>query len=370
MTTEQDSDRSSIHSIESIERFLNDPNEAACFDDILNAANGTDIGTLAGPSQSPEQRPDFIPSVYQPENDITWEGRSTSGNSNNTSSGSSWVSNSSVGSQTGKIRRKGKRVYARPYPLKSPSRTAKLEERVPKRRQRKYCCTFCLTEFRGKWEWTRHETIHVPTRKWICLADNCPTVDDRCVFCNASSPTVEHLNQHSVAGCLQQAAENRTFTRKDHLVQHIRQVHLKSGKRGDKLDHRLARIVKSWVREIQTEEIDPSALWCGFCRTSFDDYGWQKRVDHVAEHFQQDRIIDDWFCRYWQCPSEFWNFWHIKESTDDDRSKCLQPYLSALSFREHLRTVHQEDSSWLVLEMLRSCMREMRLCEIGFLQYH
>jgi len=147
-------------------------------------------------------------------------------------------------------------------------------------------------------------------------------------------------------------------------MQHIRQVHLKAPKKGEKTAQTQSEAFRRWARQTRNEEIDPSALWCGFCTRTFN--GWQERVDHVAAHFQEGADIETWNTRHWQCPSELWNVWQpdFSSAEADERQQCMKVFLSAQNFREHLQIVHEIDEEWLIVELLRNCIRERLLSEL------
>ena len=94
-------------------------------------------------------------------------------------------------------------------------------------------CTFCLKKVSEK-AWKRHEeTQHLPKTKWTCLAHG-PHVplphedsrDGKCAFCPLRNPSDVHLQSaHHLDECLSKPSKDRVFYRKDHLAQHIRNVH-------------------------------------------------------------------------------------------------------------------------------------------------
>ncbi|ENH74397.1 hypothetical protein FOC1_g10009807 [Fusarium oxysporum f. sp. cubense race 1] len=67
------------------------------------------------------------------------------------------------------------------------------------------------------------------------------------------------------------------FSRKDHLIQHLRLVH-----HVDTLP-----LIDSWK-----DEGPPVSSRCGFCNIQMQ--AWQERVDHLAKHFRKGATMDDW----------------------------------------------------------------------------
>lgn len=80
----------------------------------------------------------------------------------------------------------------------------------------------------------------------------------------------------------------RTFSRKDHLVQHIRQVHNapKFLMRGDN-DQGLG-----WRRRKKNIDHHDPALYCGFCGIRSED--WGSRVTHVKGHLKAGLHCSEW----------------------------------------------------------------------------
>jgi len=69
----------------------------------------------------------------------------------------------------------------------------------------------------------------------------------------------------------------RTFRRKDHLVQHLRQYH--------RLE--ILPLIDDW------KETSPTVTSrCGFCDYRLDS--WNERIEHLAAHFRQGSKMDEW----------------------------------------------------------------------------
>lgn len=103
------------------------------------------------------------------------------------------------------------------------------------REQGKYQCTACHWSFSRKGDWKRHEESHDPQTFWTCMLGEpaiLSTAGWTCVFCGfftlgrLRNDMVMHLiEQHNIRSCKTKSNEDRTFTRKDKLKQHLQQVH-------------------------------------------------------------------------------------------------------------------------------------------------
>ncbi|OCL04157.1 hypothetical protein AOQ84DRAFT_391737 [Glonium stellatum] len=184
--------------------------------------------------------------------------------------------------------RKGKRKFMPTLNLESVE-TGSLCNDSQIRAGRPFHCTFCLKTWKSHYEWRRHEATHVVAKKWTCMPEDVAINDNRCAFCDLEFPPLAHLGEHNVRICLEKAIPARAFARKDHLKQHIEQVHLLGQ------DHGFTdpgKILDCWSRDANECELVPGALWCGFCGTSFES--WKERVKHVSSHFQKGAKIADW----------------------------------------------------------------------------
>ena len=136
------------------------------------------------------------------------------------------------------------------------------------------CTTLCRS---------RHEkSLHLSLEKWLCaplgevVADN-STGKPKCVYCDETDPSAEHLAVHDHSGCCEKGPESRTFYRKDHLRQHLRLMH----------GCKMTASMDSWKSE--TQYINSR---CGFCGLNFDR--WQDRIDHLAKEFRNGAKMKDW----------------------------------------------------------------------------
>ena len=159
-------------------------------------------------------------------------------------------------------------------------------------------CTFCYKRLSSK-TWKRHETTqHFPQHQWTCMKNGFRTTYDpltcqksvegflsppksMCVFCNSSDPVESHaVSCHRISQCLENPESDRTFSRKDHLVQHLRRFHNSS------LSSFFLESCKSKTK------LDGFEWNCGFCGDSLQ--GWDVRANHIAKHFREKKTMADW----------------------------------------------------------------------------
>jgi hypothetical protein len=155
-----------------------------------------------------------------------------------------------------------------------------------------FYCTFCHIKLSNK-TWKRHEeTQHLERHQWICLAKGFtiyrPSMSSRkqnrqfCIFCNLSNPPQHHEHScHRIIECLHTRKEDRTYLRKDHLAQHLKQFH--------GLDPMPKWLAEEWYSRQEYEDLE----WmCGFCGKELGD--WDRRAKHIAKHFRQGVTMDMW----------------------------------------------------------------------------
>ncbi|KAJ5701453.1 hypothetical protein N7488_009001 [Penicillium malachiteum] len=146
---------------------------------------------------------------------------------------------------------------------------------------RAYQCTFCSASFRNKYDWQRHEkALHVSVDRWMCAPHGDRVEIDgvnACVFCCAPNPDENHLETHNYLACRENVPHLRTFSRKDHLQQHLRLTH-------NALYHSHMDIWRVSKEKFLSR--------CGFCDSNFTT--WEERVDHVAEHFKKGADMGQW----------------------------------------------------------------------------
>lgn len=172
--------------------------------------------------------------------------------------------------------------------LSTPGRVVKTRRRGTttahkrEKHRRVFPCTFCCDHFTNKHDWARHErSLHLCVDKWTCTPQGGAVVSEatgrsHCAYCNMLDPTPHHLSTHNHEGC-HAKSESHMFSRKDHLIQHLRLVH--------KLD--TLPIIDEWkVRG------PPVVSRCGLCNGEM--LSWEERVEHLAQHFSRGLTMDDW----------------------------------------------------------------------------
>ncbi|KAM0281454.1 hypothetical protein ACHAQH_003484 [Verticillium albo-atrum] len=171
---------------------------------------------------------------------------------------------------------RGNRI-GRPKRDRSPNLPGK-----PPKDRRPFQCTFCCDTFKSKYDWARHEkSLHLSLESWVCCPHGGVVVSpstgrSHCAYCNMLDPTPEHLAAHNHDSCAAHGAPH-VFTRKDHLIQHLRLAH--------KLD--TTPLIDGWKVEAPAV-----ASRCGFCDARMAS--WQERVEHLARHFKAGALMQDW----------------------------------------------------------------------------
>ncbi|GJN67334.1 homeobox and C2H2 transcription factor [Purpureocillium lilacinum] len=109
--------------------------------------------------------------------------------------------------------------------------------RARKSKPRTFVCGYCSRAFSKKYDWLRHErSVHAPGDvSWICavpLPQGQPFVlwrlghdQPECIFCGQDSPSEEHIQSHEFEACSKRAVQDRSFSRKDHMWQHLFKFH-------------------------------------------------------------------------------------------------------------------------------------------------
>ena len=158
-----------------------------------------------------------------------------------------------------------------------------------------FFCTFCQQTFKKKYDWLRHErSVHMPSLSYyVCSQPLLPSqsrliwrmhsLEPECIYCNASCPSEEHFLSHEWESCAEKPAEERTFTRKDHLWQHMSKFH--GCKRWEGWERpELEACRRETGKRVRSR--------CGFCGESLK--GWEERGGHLAEHFKAGLGMEDW----------------------------------------------------------------------------
>lgn len=252
-----------------LERWMDSPpeNEAASII-AINKALSSEPGLGPGGSHHPLSSEDSVGSVHQ--HSLASSG-STSTNESSTSA-YSYSSFSFVPFLQGRRRRR-KKSYHQRYDKISPNIPFKT-----------FQCTFCTETFERRYDWQRHEkSYHLSLERWVCMPEGCRTlrpqsIGSYCVFCGEIDPDDEHVNRHNYSICEKKPLSDRTFYRKDHLVQHLRLVHGVGY---------LDWCMRSW----RSECINVYSR-CGFCGIMLAN--WHLRQDHLAEHFKMGQTMAHW----------------------------------------------------------------------------
>lgn len=150
-------------------------------------------------------------------------------------------------------------------------------------------CTFCGMKLSEK-AWRRHEeSQHVPRRQWTCMPSGHPfreTIFSYAMLCLLCRKGVDDMDNHvrvcpnRASDCLARPVEQRTYQRKDHLVQHMKRFH------DTELDD-LEICLWEW------ETTQPNRQWgCGFCGEILAN--WNERATHIAAHFRHGMDMTAW----------------------------------------------------------------------------
>ncbi|KAJ4232997.1 hypothetical protein NW759_001780 [Fusarium solani] len=196
-------------------------------------------------------------------------GASTNDSSTSASSHISGSSGSSL-RVTSRGRRRRKKGYLGRNRLPAPLKT--------------FQCTFCTETFARRYDWQRHEkTYHLSLERWVCTPDGCRVLEPEsnqicCVFCGETDPDDDHIRHHNYSICEAKTLGERTFYRKDHLVQHLRLVHDAE--------------YLGWCMSHWKSECSSIKSRCGLCGMVMDS--WHTRQDHLAEHFRMGETMAGW----------------------------------------------------------------------------
>ncbi|KAI9853736.1 MAG: hypothetical protein M1824_000916 [Vezdaea acicularis] len=131
-------------------------------------------------------------------------------------------------------------------PLDQPGRPIQRRSGRPSNIDGRFPCTFCGRSSKTAHEWAKHENTHLSTEIWTCGL--CPSQD------------------------------RKQSGRKDHFVQHLRQVH-RTG-----YD---ATFMSGWC-----SKTDNICSRCGFC--SLELVTWTERKSHLCSHFREGRTMAEW----------------------------------------------------------------------------
>ncbi|MCJ1355603.1 MAG: hypothetical protein MMC33_005595 [Icmadophila ericetorum] len=196
------------------------------------------------------------------------------------SSAASGASNtSSISHQSWTGRRGRKRTKLPPTQKESLS---------PRKKTALYQCTWCCKSFSRKDTWKRHEeSEHCPQKEYVCMLDG-PVYSlsgslalSLCVFCPVINPSDEHLQTHNASSCFTKDVAERSFARRDGLVQHVKLKHNAHVKKS---------LIDRWARTLRS--LEQSKWPCGFCHETVQ--GWISRSQHIAKHFEAGLDMTSW----------------------------------------------------------------------------
>lgn len=261
------------------ERWQHSPpeNEPAAATDILRAAENTPFSHHAGDTMPYNNLNGWSSSSAT--SSFQFGASSISSDNRSHSSASARSSQLSSGPYQRPPTPLPKMGFSRPRRKARRSANRLAQSTAPERRA--YQCTFCADSFRSKYDWQRHEkALHLSIERWNCApAGGIVEINglNICVFCRAPSENAGHLETHDYLACREKLPEHRSFSRKDHLVQHLRLVHS-----------------VPYHPSMDEWRVSTATLLsrCGFCDSRFTS--WKERVEHVAEHFKNNADMSQW----------------------------------------------------------------------------
>ncbi|KAF1943863.1 hypothetical protein EJ02DRAFT_117900 [Clathrospora elynae] len=241
----------------------------------------------------------------------------SSASSAGTSHSSEFSAHHSSGSQSSRKMRRAPR-------RKRVTRCRRIEKEHTAVANMPYQCTFCTEVFKTKFDWQRHEkSVHLPLEQWICALQGPRTtkkgIGERfCVFCGEIALDDSHIESHHYSECQKRSLNERTFHRKDHLVQHLRLVH-----QAEYMEWSMAR----WMLPMPSIRSR-----CGFCGITMDN--WAERTDHLADHFKAGTTMASWQ-----------GDWGFDDAIADLVETAIPPYLIEWE-RGTLIPMKGSDPSW------------------------
>lgn len=163
-------------------------------------------------------------------------------------------------------------------------------------------CTFpgCDSTFTSQYEWSRHEeSIHYPQKVWVC----CKVINPEDI--PGASPVGNNINNsvdvasvwkqlfdtYNFFRCATRPESERTFYRKDQLVQHIKTCHINPAEMSKKEESELLSVMVRktlpalWEKEAIYNSSKESGHYCSAC--SRDLKSWTMRKSHFATHFKE-----------------------------------------------------------------------------------
>lgn len=164
-----------------------------------------------------------------------------------------------------------------------------------KNRAPPYYCTWstCIARFQFRSEWTRHEeAVHYQPYQWICcLEETFEEEFGQCFICGQSNVIFGHIATEHFTSCVGKDETERTFYRRDQLIQHIKGSHSfdTSDLHGE---YALTDLACHW--EVSSPPSpDIRTLTCGVCGITCKT--WKARQDHVFQHLRSGICKQSWW---------------------------------------------------------------------------
>ncbi|KAJ5638895.1 hypothetical protein N7528_001285 [Penicillium herquei] len=171
-----------------------------------------------------------------------------------------------------------------PFPLLPKKRRSRRRDATSEEHQ--FQCTFCTRSFKKRHDWARHEkSVHISFENWVCTPElnelqlNGDVLATECKFCDTFLPGPTHYEEHEFQICAAKPPSQRSFTRKDHLWQHLRKFH---------------GCTKSPIPDLDAWRGSGVHLGsrCGFCDCPLQT--WSERTEHLVGHFRDGMRMDQW----------------------------------------------------------------------------
>ena len=219
---------SSISQMTPFERWQNSPPEddAANFADIENAVQLSPGTSSLRALQQLSASDRFAVDMSSCDSEAGWFSLPASIDSSSNAT-SSYTSQQSFGAHSTSSKRSLAGSDLNAIPRKRRQRSAKPP----------FECTNCARTFTRKSDMTRHEkAIHLqPSDRWVCsdlispgespLVWKISASAPQCAFCGQENPDEKHFLSHEFVACADRSLPDRTFSRKDHLRQHLYKFH-------------------------------------------------------------------------------------------------------------------------------------------------
>lgn len=127
--------------------------------------------------------------------------------------------------------------------------------------------------------WKRHMKEH--ETRYHCMPQGREIYTARgpeCVLCGISNPDERHYNFHKILPCSNKALVARSYTRKSHLINHLKTHGVSDG----------AALAEKW-----RDTLDKKYFSCGFCIACFHSHTDQ--LNHIdSVHYKTHQHISEW----------------------------------------------------------------------------